>query len=328
MTKTDLAQRVEETDIAQQTAAATGTTIFDLVKRMDGRIRDVLPTTLDVGRFIGLVLTEIRTVPRLAECSQESILAGMMKAAQRGLEIDSTRGQAYLIPRWNKRTRQMEASFQIGYNGFVDIFGTVDIRIDARDVHKNDLFEYAYGLDPFLTHRPARSDRGEITDYYAIIRFPDGGTHFHVMSREECEDWRDRYASTKDKDGKITGPWNDPAHPDQFDAMSRKTTLLQAVKYLALPPVVREAIDVDTVIDIIPDERALPAGTVDVEATETKPSVDELVQQVEASLDKAKAAKEGDDKSAVSPEAGTPATAEGDTTQQPMLDGNDKKGGK
>ena len=44
------------------------------------------------------------------------------------------------------------------------------VSINAQAVHRNDQFEYAYGLSERLEHVPAAGDRGEITHFYAYVK--------------------------------------------------------------------------------------------------------------------------------------------------------------
>ena len=59
--------------------------------------------------------------------------------------------------------------------------------INVQAVHRNDHFDYAYGLNERLEHVPGSGDRGEITHFYAYARLKDGGHCFDVMSRAEVD---------------------------------------------------------------------------------------------------------------------------------------------
>lgn len=248
MTTADLAARVAEADALQQAQIQTtpqSRTIFDLVRDQRNGFAQALPAHVDPDRFVRLACTALRTVPKLAECTPMSILAGLQQAAQLGLEIDAVRGQAYLIPRYNGRTKRMEASFQLGYRGLIDLAGRGGITVSARVVHEHDEFEYIDGLDRVLRHVPDLSGtRGEAIAYYAIARFPDRREpEFVVLGRGDAEQVRDRFAQ-KNRDGNVQGPW-----VDHFDAMAMKSTIIRLLNYMPLPvetdAAIRHAIELD-----------------------------------------------------------------------------------
>ena len=56
-----------------------------------------LPSFITPERFIRVAVTSMRLNPKLAQCTQISVLAALFQAAQLGLE-PNVEGQAYLIP--------------------------------------------------------------------------------------------------------------------------------------------------------------------------------------------------------------------------------------
>ena len=199
-------------------------TIQDYVKVMEGEIRKALPSVLTPERFTRMVLSAISTTPKLAECTPQSFLGAMMTAAQLGVEPNTPLGQAYLIPYKNKGI--MTCQFQLGYKGLIDLAyrsGQVSI-IQAQTVCENDDFCYELGLEPKLEHKPARTDRGNPSFYYAMFRTKDGGYGFEVMSVEEVRAHAKRFSKAYS-----SGPWQ-----TNFDEMAKKTVLKKCLKYAPL----------------------------------------------------------------------------------------------
>ena len=62
------------------------------------QIRTALPRHLTPERFVRMALTALRLTPKLADCTQESVLATMFEAAQLGLEPSTPLGQCWIIP--------------------------------------------------------------------------------------------------------------------------------------------------------------------------------------------------------------------------------------
>ncbi|MFW6121085.1 MAG: recombination protein RecT [Petrotogales bacterium] len=200
-------------------------TIQDLLKRMEPQIKKALPKHMDPERLSRIAFTEVRKNPKLLECSTHSFLGAIMTSAQLGLE-PGVLGHAYLIPYYNKKTNSKEVQFQIGYKGLLDLVrrsGEIE-SISARCVHEKDEFDFEYGLNEKLVHKPnMNGDRGNLTSVYAIAKFKDGGYSMIVMSKSDVEKIRSRSKSPNN------GPW-----VTDYEAMARKTVLKQLCKYLPL----------------------------------------------------------------------------------------------
>lgn len=215
-----------------QTAAQQGVTkranktMQDYVKAMEGEIKKALPSVLTPERFTRMVLSAISTTPKLAECTPQSFLGAMMTAAQLGVEPNTALGQAYIIPYFNGKQKCMEAQFQLGYKGLIDLAyrsGEVSI-IQAQVVYENDEFEYELGLDPKLKHVPATKDRGNAIAYYAVFKTKDGGYGFEVMSIDDVTAHAKKYSKAY-----ANSPWQ-----SNFDEMAKKTVLKRVLKYAPL----------------------------------------------------------------------------------------------
>lgn len=224
----DLATTIQ----AKQAAAPT---IRDTVRSMQAEFARALPKHLPVDRFMRLVFTEISKNPRLQQCTAPSLLGALMSAAQLGLEPGPL-GHFYLTPRRIKGEWQVVPI--IGYKGMVELARRTGqlSSIEARPVKANDLFEFEYGLNERLVHRPLldRHDRGDTIAFYGVAKFKDGGHVFEVMSRSDVEERRDRGAAGSD------GPWK-----TDFDAMGAKTVIRQMQRWLPQSPEMAVAMQID-----------------------------------------------------------------------------------
>ncbi|RIQ37006.1 recombinase RecT, partial [Bordetella avium] len=82
---------------------------------------------------------------------------------------------------------KIEVQIVLGYKGLIDLArrsGQI-VSIAAHAVHENDHFEYAYGLDEKLEHKPAMGERGAIIAFYAVAKLVGGGHAFEVMSEQQ-----------------------------------------------------------------------------------------------------------------------------------------------
>ena len=112
--------------------------------------------------------------------------------------------------------------------------------IQAQAVYENDVFEYEYGLEPKLIHRPAYTDRGEVTYFYGIFRTVNGGFGFSVMSKADM----DQYARTYSKAFESGySPWK-----TSYEEMAKKTVIKQALKYAPIRTDFQRALSMDETI--------------------------------------------------------------------------------
>lgn len=230
---------------SKDVARVADLTLRESIRASESAFKMALPEHIKTDRFIRAAFTAINTVPKLGECTQQSVLAGLMQAAQLGLEVSDVRGQCFLIPRKDNRAGGvMKASFQLGYRGMIDLAARSGITVDAEELHTNDAYDFSLGTNRFLHHKPTLDQRGPVLGYYATATFADGRTPaFTIMSVHEVEEHRDKFASSRDyKSKEITGPW-----VDHFDAMARKTVIRALLNYLPVSVELRDAIHQDAV---------------------------------------------------------------------------------
>lgn len=220
-------------------------TMKDYVQQMEGEIAKALPSVITPERFLRITLSALSNNPQLAQCTPKSFLGAMMTAAQLGVEPNTPLGQAYLIPYRNHGT--LECQFQLGYKGMIDLAhrsGEVSV-IMAQVVYENDEFEYAFGLEPKLDHKPAKGDRGKPIAVYAMYRTKDDGYGYDVMSMEDVRKHAQKYSKAYN-----SGPWQ-----TNFEEMARKTILKRVLKYAPLKSDFARAVAQDETIktEISPD---------------------------------------------------------------------------
>ena len=247
-------------------------TIKGLLDRYAGEFKKALPKHVTVERFMRVAFMAVRNNPALLECTPESLVSACMTAAQLGLEPDGILGHAYLVPYNNRTLNRKDAQFQVGYKGLIALARrSGEVRsIAAHVVHEKDYFDYAYGLNEKLEHRPAVGERGKPIAVYAVAHFKDGGHAFEVMQAEDVEKNRKKSKAGNDKNDKPIGIW-----AEYTDEMWRKTAIRRLAKYLPLSVEFQRAAAMDEALDLGYDaasiaaiparpalaESVLPAGT-------------------------------------------------------------------
>jgi recombination protein RecT len=203
---------------------------------MQNQFALALPKHLSPERFARIALTTINKNPKLAQCTQASLMSCLLDLSQLGLEPDGRK--AHLIPYGDKCT------LVVDYKGLVELArrsGEIaDIHADI--VRENDFFEFSFGSNSKLVHKPAIKDRGEPVAGYSFVRLKDGSSSFEVMNIEEIEAVHQR---SKAKDA---GPWI-----TDWPEMAKKTVFRRHWKWLPFASEFSEALDkdYDVPVDII-----------------------------------------------------------------------------
>lgn len=225
-------------------------TLKDEIVKMQAEYQLAMPKGAEATQLIRDAVTAIRTTRHLEECERNSVLGSLMTCAQLGLR-PGVLGHAWLLPFWTSKLRKdgdrwisgYKAQLVIGYQGYIELAhrsGKVSSLI-ARVVYEGDEFDVDYGLDERLIHKPNMAeDRGKPVAYYAIAKFVNGGHAFVVMSQREMENYREQYATARDRNRKVFGPW-----VDNFEGMALKTCVRQLAKYMPKSTEMAQAIAVD-----------------------------------------------------------------------------------
>jgi len=227
--------------------------VFSLIAKQEPAFKAALGTQRMAEHFTRIALSLVKATPKLGQCDGMTLLASLMQSAQLKLYPGIGLGQSYIIPYYNSRTQSYDAQFQIGYQGYIDLFYRHQLakELYVEEVRANDKFKLKLGTDRFIDHEPKTDgERGDIIGYYAIAKLLSGASNFCYMSIEDCNNWKLRYAKP-DKNGK-RGVWE-----TDFDAMAKKTCIKQVLKYMPKSIEIMNIIDADESIKRPDDEAGL-----------------------------------------------------------------------
>ena len=229
-----------------------------LSDKMKRQFAIALPKHLTPDRFVRLALTALNKTPKLAQCTQTSLLGCLMDLSQIGLEPDGRK--AHLIPYGDKCT------LIIDYKGLVELVrNTGEIAdIHADVVYSNDKFEYSFGSNATLIHKPTLKDRGELIAAYSFVKLKDGSSSYEVMNEEEINAIRKRSKASN------AGPW-----VTDFCEMAKKTVFRRHSKWL---PLSSESSRLQTAIE---KDYDIPIDMGHAEVTAGKPQVTETLSKKE-----------------------------------------------
>lgn len=224
------------------------TTVMEYVKQKEPaileRFRAALPKGLNSEKALSAFKSEIIRTSQLQKCSPESLIKSALQAAQLGLEVNGILGHAYIVP------YKDSCQFILGYRGMIALArrsGQI-ISIYAQAVYKNDFFEFEFGINEKLRHKPTSGERGELIYVYAIAKLENTyskagkeGVQFDVMSRSEIDKIKSRSQSAKTN----FSPWK-----TDYEEMAKKTVVRRLFKYLPISTEIQEQIMKEEIKDL------------------------------------------------------------------------------
>lgn len=246
----------------------------DKLDRMTAEIEKIAGSLVTSDELKRFTLNACVKNPKLFECFKTPVGTGsifLSIVTSRIIEIPCDGVHGYLVPffqsAYKDRPAAMICQFMPGYKGYAQLaYQNPNVEsVDCAAVYENDEFDFEYGTQEYLRHRPTNAQRGELAWAYAIFKTTSGISKFRVLNREDV---LKRKAVSKSKD---SGPWKD------WEAeMWAKTAFLWLAKMVPLGNKVARAIAVDnriqTVGNLTTEEirkiEANPQAMLDYEAAE------------------------------------------------------------
>lgn len=125
----------------------------------------------------------------LRECNQATIQNAIINVAAVGLTLNPADGYAYLVPQYNKQSRQNECVLRISFKGLIKAAtdsGVIEW-VRAEVVKQNDTFRFR-GVDEKPDHEMEPfGDRGEPVGVYCVAKLKTGEYLTDVMDWAEVE---------------------------------------------------------------------------------------------------------------------------------------------
>lgn len=215
-----------------------GPALAGLLSHLEPKLERVLPKHLTPTRLTQVLSTMIYKAPDLQRCTKDSVILGIMTAAELGLDLAPSSGEAYLVPYWNSKVGAKEAQFQPGYKGLVKLArqsGEI-ASLRAEVVREGEEFVYAFTPDLEFRHVPALGSTAEVVAAYAVAKLRNGEYQIAVLTVDEIEAIRRRSKAGKD------GPW-----VTDWIEMAKKTAIRRLCKLLPRSLELDRAIEADEV---------------------------------------------------------------------------------
>lgn len=202
--------------------------------KMKQQFSAALPQHLSADRFCRIALTALTRTPKLADCTQESLMRCLLDLSAYGIEPDGRR--AHLIPYGNQCTLILD------WKGLAELAMRSGIiaKLHADIVCENDVF--TYNLGEVVEHKINwREPRGAMYAAYAMAVTKDGPVFVSVLTKDEIDGIRKRSKASNN------GPW-----VTDYNEMAKKTAFRRLAKWLPLSAEFRDAVEKDT--DDLPHE--------------------------------------------------------------------------
>jgi len=189
-------------------------------------------------KFMSWIVYSISKVPKLLECSPDSLMNSVLELAQIGL-TPGISWEVYILPyKW-------KATAIIGYQWYVTLSYKAWISsIYAEIVRKNDNFKNILWSEPKILHEvdPNKTlkDRWEAIWVYVVVKVNWEKIHKY-MNKEEIMKFKE-FSTSKWTD---TSPRHEKNDPELN--MWKKTVFKQVLKYLPKNEQINRAIEIDNI---------------------------------------------------------------------------------
>lgn len=180
-----------------------------------GRLKQVATRYLTPEIAFRLAHSALRLVPNLKQCSPGTFFGALQTATALGLEVNTPKGHAWLIPRERsvksngQWVKIMECNLQIGYRGFIALMYRNPIVLDVQSdwIGENDEIDIVRGTDSRISVRPNMiAGRGSVIGSFCMTTIQRGpgvvGKPFTVLDRNDLDKIRgrsDTYTSLEQK---------------------------------------------------------------------------------------------------------------------------------
>ena len=210
-------------------------------------LRQVLGTKK--AAFVNNLTALVANNAMLQRCDPSSLMFAGIKATALDLPLDSNLGFAYVIPYENRKAGKVEAQFQMGYRGFIQLairtgkFKTINV----TEIREGEIDSFDLLTGDFKFSAVPEREKKEVVGYAAFFRLNNGFEKTLYMTKGEVEAHAKQYSQTySSKNDYVRGAskWS-----TDFDAMAKKTVLkLLLGKFAPLSVEMLDARDADQAV--------------------------------------------------------------------------------
>lgn len=201
------------------------------------------------GEFVNNITALVANNKQLQECEPTTLMFAALKATALRLPLDPNLAQAHVIPFRNNKARTVEAQFQLGWRGFVQLairsgqFQTINV----TDIREGEMQGYDLITGEMQVRAMPEREKLPVVGYMAFFRLNNGFSKSLYMTAGEVEKHAKRYSQTyasKNDYVRNSSKWT-----TDFDAMARKTVLkLLLSRFAPLSVDMQQAVQADQAV--------------------------------------------------------------------------------
>ena len=175
--------------------------------------------------FVNNITALVSNNQKLQECEPLSLMYAGIKATALDLPLDANLGFAYVIPFRNNRENKVEAQFQMGYKGFIQLairsgqFKTINV----TEVKEGELIEWDMLSGEVKFKALPNREELKTIGYAAYFRLTNGFEKTLYSTNDAIEKHAKKYSQTYSSSNQYvqkSSKWN-----TDFEAMAKKTVL-------------------------------------------------------------------------------------------------------
>jgi recombination protein RecT len=206
------------------------TVIHESLRPIAPRFLEIVPDRTVLIKEANFAMQALNKNSYLNSATLASKQQAVLNVAQCGLTLNPVLKQAYLVPRYNSQTNQVECYLEPSYQGLVKLITDTGsaTHVEAKIVYEGDTIEIIEGSETHVKHI-RRYTSTEMKLVYAIAHLANGQKMVEVMTAEEIMQIRERSESYKAYLNKkiSTCVWL-----TDVGEMSRKTVIRRLTKYI------------------------------------------------------------------------------------------------
>lgn len=207
------------------------------------------------GQFVNNITALVANDVKLQECRPMSLIYAGIKATALDLPLDPNLGFAYVIPYKNTKTGTVEAQFQIGYRGFIQLAirsGLFSV-INVTDVREGEMKSFDLLTGEIRIEAINDREKSPTVGYVAYFRLNNGKAGYDsfskslFMSIDDVKSHAMRYSKTFSS--RVDSVRSSSKWATDFDAMAKKTVLkLLLARYAPLSVQMQDAVKSDQAV--------------------------------------------------------------------------------